>query len=377
MASSLAGLIAVAIVMVSCARAADAQGTEPSDGVDLCAMPLPALQIEKRLEPIVREICRRSLTFQRQLMERVGRGDVAAVAATLDAHPEWLAAQGQNERLWTGGFNALAVATLSGHTAVVQLLLARGAHLAAPAAAGVSPIALAAIEGRTNVVGVLLSGGVTVDLFAAAAIGDAQRVATFVRSDPALVRERTFDGKTPLHFCRGVEVAQVLLTAGADIDALDDSGQTPLQWISATGRHKSVCRYLIAQGAKAEASDIFWACSYGDVPVILRFLEGDASLVHARRPVGPGIHTSWVGRTPLHDAAVRGEAEIGRLLIERSADVNARGGTPDATPLHVAAVCGHRELVDLLLEANADRSGVLWPFGACCVSEKSSRVIGA
>ena len=68
MASSLAGFIAVAIVMVSCARAADAQGTEPSDGVDPCAMPLPALQIEKRLEPIVREICRRSLTFQRQLI---------------------------------------------------------------------------------------------------------------------------------------------------------------------------------------------------------------------------------------------------------------------------------------------------------------------
>ena len=80
-------------------------------------------------------------------LDRVGRGDVAAVAAALDAHPEWLAAQGQNERLWSGGFNALAVATLSGQTAVVQLLLARGAHLTTPVAAGVSPIALAAVEG--------------------------------------------------------------------------------------------------------------------------------------------------------------------------------------------------------------------------------------
>ena len=108
---------------------------------------------------------------------------------------------------------------------------------------------------------VLLNGGVTVDLFAAAAIGDAERVTTFIRGDPALVRERTFDGKTALHFCRGVEVADVLLTAGADIDAADDSGHTPLQWISNTGEYKPVCRYLIAQGAKAEASDIFWACS--------------------------------------------------------------------------------------------------------------------
>ena len=57
----------------------------------------------------------------------------------------------------------------------------------------------------------------------------------------------------------------------------------------------------------------------------------------------------------MHEAAVRGEAEIGRLLIERGADVNARGGSYDATPLHAAAVCGHRELVDILLGANADR----------------------
>ena len=68
MASSLTCLLAVAIVMVSSARHADAQGTEPAEGVEPCAMPLPALQIEKRLEPVVREICRRSLTFRRQLI---------------------------------------------------------------------------------------------------------------------------------------------------------------------------------------------------------------------------------------------------------------------------------------------------------------------
>jgi RNA polymerase sigma factor (sigma-70 family) len=331
---------------------------------------LPASAGEYRTRQVLRKGGAATPRLGEQIMEltdfldQVGSGDVAAVAAALDAHPEWLAARGQNERLWTGGFNALAVATLAGKADVVQLLLTRGAHLATPVAAGVSPIALAAIEGRTDVIPVLLSGGVTVDIFAAAAIADAQRVTTFVRRQPAVVRERTFDGKTPLHFCRSVEVAQVLLTAGADIDALDDAGVTPLQWISNTGRYKPVCRYLIAQGAKADASDIFWACSYGDVAAVLRFLEADSSLVHARRPAGPGIHTSWVGRTPLHEAAVRGEAEIGRLLIERGADVNARGGNHDATPLHAAAVCGHRELVDLLLGANADRKAVDRGLGA-------------
>jgi RNA polymerase sigma factor (sigma-70 family) len=288
-------------------------------------------------------------------LERVSGGDVVAVAAALDAHPEWLAATGKNERLWTGGFNALAVATLAGQVPVVQLLLARGAHLATPVASGVSPIALAAIEGRPEVVQVMLDGGVTIDLFAAAALGDTQRVAALVRNQLPSAAERTFDGKTPLHFCRSVEVAQILLTTGADIDALDDAGTTPLQWISATGRYKPLCRYLIAQGAKAEASDIFWACSYGDVPAVQRFLAVDASLVHARRPPGPGIHKSWAGRTPLHEAAVRGETEIGQLLIERGADVNARSGDHETTPLHAAVFCGHREFVDLLVASGADR----------------------
>jgi hypothetical protein len=68
MTSSLTCIIAVAIVMVSCARHADAQGTEATEGVEPCASPLPALQIEKVLEPIVREMCQRSPTFRRQMI---------------------------------------------------------------------------------------------------------------------------------------------------------------------------------------------------------------------------------------------------------------------------------------------------------------------
>ena len=68
MASPVTCLIAAAIVSVSCARPADAQGPEAGEGVEPCAIPLPTLQIETALQPVVREMCRRSLTFRTQLI---------------------------------------------------------------------------------------------------------------------------------------------------------------------------------------------------------------------------------------------------------------------------------------------------------------------
>ena len=284
-------------------------------------------------------------------LDSVGRGDVESVAVALDAHPEWIDVKGGNDLGWQAGLNALAVAAASGQAAVAQLLLARGAQ--APVTPGASPIAIAAVEGHRNVVDVLLEGGMPVDVFAAAAIGDAQRVAALLHGNSALVSQRGYDGKTALHFCRSPEAAETLLAAGAEIDPVDDAGQTPLQWISNTGRYKAVCRYLIAQGAKADVSDIFWACSYGDVRAVLRFLETDPALVNARRPAGQGIHWSWVGRTPLHEAAIRGETAVSRALMDHGADVNA-AGADKVTPLHLAACAGHRDVAELLLAAHAD-----------------------
>ena len=45
---------------------------------------------------------------------------------------------------------------------------------------------------------------------------------------------------------------------------------------------------------------------------------------------------------------------VGRVLIDRGADVNATAGD-NITPLHLAACDGHREMVDLLIAASADR----------------------
>ena len=56
-----------------------------------------------------------------EFLDSVARGDVAAVAAALDAHPEWLDATGDNQRKWHAGWNAFAVAAVSGQAGVARL----------------------------------------------------------------------------------------------------------------------------------------------------------------------------------------------------------------------------------------------------------------
>ena len=297
-------------------------------------------------------------------LETVVRGDIVAVSRALDAQPALRDRKGEGKPLWSGSINALTVAAVCGRTDMVKLLIGRGAPLEPDNAIDVSPLVSAAVEGRSDVVRVLLEAGARVDIFATCALGDGARTSVLLAADPGVARARTSDGKTPLHFCRSVDVAGRLLDAGArlDLDAVDDAGMTPLEWIGATGRYKEVCQYLIAQGATVASSDIFAACSHGDLDAVTRLLDEDHSLVTARLAGGPGVHRVSIGTTPLHAAAGRGEQQIATLLIQRGANVNAPGGENQATPLHVAAAGGHTDVVRTLVTAGADmkvRDGAL------------------
>lgn len=64
-------------------------------------------------------------------------------------------------------------------------------------------------------------------LHIAAGMGDDALVDLFLRRG-ASPKVRGPQGMTPLHWVRGRQIAEALLRAGADIDAKDDSGLTPL-----------------------------------------------------------------------------------------------------------------------------------------------------
>lgn len=89
------------------------------------------------------------------------------------------------------------------------------------------------------------------------------------------------------------------------------------------------------------------AAARGDVSTAIRLLDADSTLVHIRNEID---------NQPLHEACCEDRIQMVALLIDRGADVNARGDFGQ-TPLHFAVRNGDEEsleLVTLLVNAGAD-----------------------
>lgn len=148
---------------------------------------------------------------------------------------------------------------------------------------------------------------------------------------------------TPLH-CAAVHgrhrMIEYLLSRGANVDARDAEGLTPLQYASLRNRSPTV--ELLA-GFGARPADLFDAINAGDVRQLLALLRGGAN-VNASDLFGP----------PLHHAAAKGRTYIASRLLDAGADLAATGEPLHLQALHVAALGGHAETARLLIDHGAN-----------------------
>jgi len=200
-------------------------------------------------------------------------------------------------------------------------------------------------------------------LFEAVEKGHAKRVKELLAKG-ARVNSRNEFGDTPLHVCQSRGVAELLLAARADIHAKNrEFGMTPL-----FNAPLDIGELLIARGAdinvraKEGLTPLAWA-AYGESLKRMEFLIAKGADVNA----GEGV-----SKTPLHIAVNWGRVPVAAFLLSKGARVNARDGS-GWTPLHSASLEGSPAVAELLILRGAEKnaktisSWSLFPAGSTAV----------
>ena len=169
----------------------------------------------------------------------------------------------------------------------------------------------------------------------------------FLLDNGADVNQRDGEEETVLHtaaFETNNEIVGLLLAAGADVDATDEAGDTPLYFLTMTEssrRNRERCaELLLSHGARIDAADLIsWTPLHGAIFYGLRDLVKLFLRAGAREITGPDLPTSNKSISDLLDAsqAAGGWAEYvkahRRVLSSLVSKLSAKNTTRRPRPI--------------------------------------------
>ena len=273
-----------------------------------------------------------SLTPAETLRVAVCDSDAARVRELIRQHPELRAKINNPLPDYGFGAQALFAAVQRSDRATIDVLLQAGADIRKRTewwAGGFGVLD----DCDPSLVEFLVERGAVVDAHAAARLGMMAKLRELVADDPDVVHAKGGDGQTPLHFACTVEVAEFLLSNGAEIDARDvDHESTAAQYMLRVDqkRHyprdrQDVARYLVSRGCY---TDILMASALGDIGLVRRHLDSDPKCIRMN------VSEEWF---PKQDPRAGGSIYIWTLGAHRTAHSVARD-------------FGHEDVFQLLME---------------------------
>jgi ankyrin repeat protein len=143
---------------------------------------------------------------------------------------------------------------------------------------------------------------------------------------------------------------RALLNQHADINAAQGDGATALHW-AAFRDDIEMAQLLLQAGADVKAATregaitpLFMACTNGSAPMIDLLVKAGADV----------NSTKANGTTPLMTAAASGSAAAVKILLDRGANINAKEEAHGQTAVMFAAALDRGDVVKLLLQRGAD-----------------------
>ena len=327
----------------------------------------------------------------------------------------------------------LHLAAIGGHTDIMQLLADNGADLDAQDNNGNSTMIHAIRARQADAAVWLIEHGASISL--ANEVGDSPLHWAVATHDEDLVRrliqagaaidQRTSEGNTPLSYAVLVSdagLARLLLDKGADIELKNNWGRTPLSQIARETGNVDMLNLLITAGAQVNTFDkaentplilaawkgfkavvnvlldnstdlpatedqlrelVVYAASAGMERLFDSLVTAGADLDFESKTGGSVLHDAaggrspqivsrllqlgkdlneqdLYGRTPLHYAAEKGRVDVVRNLLSNGAAMNTRS-LSGRTALNLAREYGRDSVLALLTEAGAATADIEFP----------------
>ncbi len=247
----------------------------------------------------------------------------------------------------TAGETPIGAAGWAGNLRMCQLLLDRGADANHVSDWGFDALGTVTDHRKTDIFNAMVAAGARYEPRHLLQCSMKDQLVEVLDREPYRLEELIdlghFDGEngTLIHVAveEGLEeMVALLLDRGADVQALDNRGRSPLHRALNPGharRSETVIDMLISYGARI---DIRAAIGLGDAARVTQLLHEDPGIISTR---GTG------GMTLLHFTAEYNRPELASTLLERGAAADIVSDAGD-TALDLASKRGHHAVADIL-----------------------------